>query len=452
MRRFVGFSVTACAAIGVGFVIGAPKSADAVGPGCSELAGQSVDYNGASGTVNIGAGVFNAGDVLVFALDTLVLVNLGLRVEALINGPVSIFQNVAPTATGAQSVSITVPQSGNYTLQGNSGFGATAADEFRVTFLGCNVGGAKQAIAGQAARASFAQQSGLVFQRTANLLLNKPENRVNPNVQTGALPQAGLLGSAGQGSGPFGVWADFTWSGLENDDAAVGSDANVFTLTGGYDTPLTDRLIAGAAVSLGGATFDPTATNDSAHEINVGITPYLAYQIDDVFALQAAAGWTHARGFAETGGVDGDYAANRYFLAGEASAFKTWGDFSLFSSVGVLWGQSFQQAYTDDRGLEFGSVRTNLGSVSVTAQPSYLFTVDAAAGDFIEPYILGQYSYDFSQTKVAGAANDPDEVLLGAGVNGFTGDGLSGAVEFSRTVGREDNTATSVRATVRIDF
>lgn len=439
--RSLNFAALIAAGVIICSSLVAPKDAGAVGAGCSALAGQSRPI---AGVANF-TGEFEAGDALTFRI-TITAAGTSPAVDIF---GVAAAPGVFPVANAV----VTVVSASTGTLNFGGGFqapigGATGT----LTFIGCNSEGALQSISGQAARASLTQQSGLVFQRTGNLLLNKPANRVNPDLQTSSLPQAGLTGGAGQGAEPFGVWADFTWSGLDNDDAATGSDANVFTLSGGYDTPVTNRLIAGAAVSFGGATFDPIASDDTAHEINFGVTPYVAYQVDEIFALQAAAGFTHARGFAEIGDVDGDFATNRYFVAAEASAFQAWDEISLFSSVGILWGQSFQQAYTDDAGSEFGSIRTNLGSVSVIAQPAYLITLDPDAGDFIEPFLLGQYSYDFTQTKVRGAANDPDEFLLGAGVNAFTGDGLSGTLEFNRTLGREDNTATTVRATGRMDF
>ncbi|MEM6492460.1 MAG: hypothetical protein AAF684_11250, partial [Pseudomonadota bacterium] len=103
-------------------------------------------------------------------------------------------------------------------------------------------------------------------------------------------------------------------------------------------------------------------------------------------------------------------------------------------------------------GADVDGQRMQIGSMTATAQPSWLIAVDEAEGAYLEPYLLAQYIRDFGFTKTPGAANDPDAVLLGVGAYGYYGDGVSGSIEATRIVGREDQTATSARATVRVDF
>ena len=240
--------------------------------------------------------------------------------------------------------------------------------------------------------------------------------------------------------------------GLENHAAVTGSDGHSFALAAGYDQRLTEALTLGAAISFGGSVFEGRSANAEAYETSFGLTPYIAYQIDDRFTLQGLVGYDSASGNVDIGGIDGDYQADRFFAAVDASAFENWGDFSVFASVGVFWGQACQHSYLDESDTYADGVRTQLGSLSATAQPAYLIMVDEGDGFFVEPFLLGRYDYDFSITKVRGEANDRDAFLVGAGANLFYGDSLSGTVEASQTLGREDKGATTARATVRVDF
>jgi len=75
------------------------------------------------------------------------------------------------------------------------------------------------------------------------------------------------------------------------------------------------------------------------------------------------------------------------------------------------------------------------------------------AGDtFLEPYATFEYGYDFAITKIPGATNDRDAFRIGGGANLYAGESISGAVEATRMLGREDQDETAARATLRVDF
>jgi len=289
---------------------------------------------------------------------------------------------------------------------------------------------------------AISQQRSLVFQRTQQLAIRRPALRDAAPAGPGAAGQAG--------GAPFGVWGDIAVGGLEDRTASNRSQTKSAALVLGADTPLSDDFLVGAALTSGVIFGQDDADGDERFEADFGLLPYFAYQLDDRFSLQGAFGLSGAFGTAENAGVVGDTRAFRYFASLEASYFESWGDFSLYTGLSGLWGQGFQAAYTDERDQRFGSVQTRLGNMTLTLQPSYLIEWESQGG-FIEPYVLTSYSYDLSQTKTAGAANDPDAFDVGVGMNLFFDD-LSGTLEVSRTLGREDISATTGRVTVRIDF
>ena len=243
------------------------------------------------------------------------------------------------------------------------------------------------------------------------------------------------------------MWGDLAITGLEDRNATTRSETQTAAFVLGADVAGSDRLLVGAAFTSSILFAQDDADDDDRFESDFGVLPYFAFQIDDRFSLQGVSG---AFGRTENDGAEADTRAFRYFLSAEAGYFESWGDFSLYTALSGLWGQSFQAAYTDDADQRVGSIRSRLGSLTFTAQPSYVFDWESQDG-FVEPYALFSYSYDVTQSKTAGAANDPDAFDVGLGANLFF-DGVAGTVEASRMLGRENVSATTGRMTVRVDF
>lgn len=258
------------------------------------------------------------------------------------------------------------------------------------------------------------------------------------------------VGAPGQGgSDAYGLWSDLAVTGLEDRGAATRSQTRSGAIVFGADTQATQRLLVGAAVTSSLTFIRDDADGDDRREADVGLLPYVAYQIDDRFSLQGAAGGSMAFADLENDGAAAETQAFRYFVSAEAGFFESWGDYSLYAGVSGIWGQGFQQGYTDAAGLRTPPIRSRLGSVAITAQPGVLFELGSDA--FIEPYAVATYSYDVAQSKVAGAANDPDAIDAGVGANLFFGP-FSGVLEITRMFGREDVGATTGRVTIRGDF
>ena len=207
--------------------------------------------------------------------------------------------------------------------------------------------------------------------------------------------------------------------------------------------------LIGAALAASWADTDTPDDRFSQDEFSLTFAPYAAYALDDVFAIDGSFGYGVGLSDTErTGGVEGDAVNHRYFGSVNGTARKYWGDFGLFGSVGALWTQSFQGAYAETDGTRVGSQTIELGRLSAKVQPSYLIPFDLVT---VEPFVSLGYSYDYTLTKITGAANDRDQVDLKLGANIF-GDGISGGLEFETGFFRENERRSSVAATVRIQF
>lgn len=265
---------------------------------------------------------------------------------------------------------------------------------------------------------------------------------------------AGRTGlSAGDDDQRWGGWGNVSWSGIEDKSAVAGQKGGVFTGIVGADYAIQDGLVAGMALSLGGGHFDSQVSLLEVRDRAFGITPYLAWQIDDIFSLDGLINYTIGRGeTVRNHTITGNYDLHRYYLAANGNYFNSWGDFSLFGTIGLSFGQSFEGAYTENDGSIVKSRQSRLGTLNLEVKPAYLFTLNRQTGLFLEPYLLGAYNYDFTASKITGHPNDNDAFRVGGGMSLFSGNGVSGSVEASTMLGRRQQRDTNVSGTVTFAF
>ena len=434
----LGLSLAALVVIAFGH----SEKAHALSAGCEAL--NSAGFIGPGNS--IGPEDFNAGEVIVVSIS----VAAGMNVNVLGSFPTP-SPLLSVTIGNVGSNTFVVPVTGPGTIQNTS-----VGDSVDVSCAAGATEAQQQSSANAAAISMSSGSGGLVSGRTNGLTGGSPAGRTGgADVQTGLIDlSAGRQGmAAGYNESPWGVWANFTWSGIEDTTAVAGQDGNVVIGVAGADYLVSEGFIVGGAISVGGASFDSTVAQFDTDEMGIGITPYLAYQISDLITLDAMIGYNFAVGEstrAET--ITGHYGIHRYFVGSNLSYFQAWDRFSVLASGGVIWGQSFENAYGESDGTQVSSRQVDLGSFSILAQPAYLIDLDARAGFFLEPYVLAEYSYDFVISKIAGHNNDRDAFRLGLGFNIFDGQHISGNLEASSTIGREDQRTVSVLGTLRYSF
>jgi len=75
-----------------------------------------------------------------------------------------------------------------------------------------------------------------------------------------------------------------------------------------------------------------------------------------------------------------------------------------------------------------------------------------------EPFVSATYEQDYSMTEIAVTTgpqpdNDRDDVLFAAGVRYFgANNGISGYLDWTRRLGREDFDEDTFTASIRVDF
>lgn len=319
-------------------------------------------------------------------------------------------------------------------------------------------------------RAAASNTSGLVGSRTASALGPAPGGGGGAGGgpgDTSGLFDSGFISasgvqlsesgmSAGGGDGKIGVWVNSAWSGIEDDLSSTAFDGDVITVMGGVDYLFTDRLLAGLAVGYENTDLDTIFNNGTLESDGFTVAPYLGFIINRFFTADLSGGYSSGStdltridlvGTTVTGDMDWD----RWFLAANLNAYYSIGKFRLAGRVGYLWVQETQDQFTESDGTVVGEQDIDLGQVRVGGQIGYSL-------GRVEPYLTGTFEYDADRTDVVvGAgqeqpANDETGFEVGGGVRFALSDRVTGGVEATTHLGRENFSSTTVQGTLRLKF
>lgn len=324
----------------------------------------------------------------------------------------------------------------------------------------------------QDAAQSASQISNIQQQQTSNLLLtrirqisqNSPRRQsptitppdfgpaINPEFRFETNGQ-----NAGDSEARHGFWGNLAIT--HNQDHHQSSDYT--SLQGsaviGIDTYLDDMWLIGSAINLEYARLSRQNNQMEMNSSGIGISPYLTYQLDDVFSISSLANITYSHnhsGFNNGTKIDQD--SIRWNIAVQGDGFWSRDNWGLLAGIGLSYGQTHLLETKDNNGTDVTGQTTRLGTAQLTLQPSYYWQYDHDLS--LEPYLLAQYNYDYSMTKISTSTtephhpNDQDSFRLGFGLNLFNSSNISGNIEASTVLGRDNYSETSLTGNIRIQF
>lgn len=277
-------------------------------------------------------------------------------------------------------------------------------------------------------------------------------------VSAGEGASGGVEGGAGQGvGGAIGVWGNFTGGIVGDDTASVDSDGSLYIGTVGADYRATAELLIGAALSVESLNvdFEPQGVTGNFEQTAVTISPYLAYQITDLFSVTAAAGYTlgTAEVSATTGGqtITGEADVARRFLSVSGAANTVIDNvITLGGDATLLYLHSKTDEYTASDGTTVTEDDSDLIRMSVGTRVGYLYGL---SGLTLEPFATLGYAYDVARqdNAAAGHPDDKSELRLGGGLALYSADYGVGALEV-KTKFRENVNETTFGLTYRYQF
>ena len=223
---------------------------------------------------------------------------------------------------------------------------------------------------------------------------------------------------------------------------------------GGIDFRVWDTTIIGVALGFDKSDIDTGFNNGNQNTDTITIAPYFGALLDDTLSLDFSIGYSNASydQFRTTGTtrVTSNPTADRWFGALNLNAIKFVDNWIISGRVGTVYASSIIKGYTESNGATVATSRTKLGSVSIAGEVSYIM-------DEWEPFLNISYQYDHQLKEVVAASgpqptNDRDDVLLSTGVRYFESSGITGNLEYSKRLGRDNFSEDRVSLTIRVDY
>lgn len=253
---------------------------------------------------------------------------------------------------------------------------------------------------------------------------------------------------------PWNVWASYSGnnSRIRYTNAAATStrtDSDVDATVVGGDYAWSPKLALG--ISLGfdrgsgsgqTAAFAATSTGTRGYTI----APYLAYQIDKVWALDASAGW--GEGDFSSGTIKAD--SKRWFATGNLGYDRWVKNWQFSGKLSYLHGE---EKYADSRNN--GVVQARTASKNAVDQAR----IGVKAGYWMNgfmPYAGLLYVSDLRRASSVGGGFDPlgrSAWLLSIGANFFSlSSKLTGGIAFEQENGRNNSKNETVMANINLRF
>jgi hypothetical protein len=239
---------------------------------------------------------------------------------------------------------------------------------------------------------------------------------------------------------PITIWGHGSFTDIENTRNRTGEDSRYDGSVWGYnlgaDYRFSPALVAG--MSVGYAQTDITTTFDSGtyDEDTWNLSPYVIYRPSDMLTFSAIGGYAFGNvARSRNGTVTGNTDSQSWYLQVDArQTFQPIADspFRVTGGLGALTSRNTLAAYTESDGNRVEESSVNTVQLKPNAELAYDFQISQTS---LTPYVKAGYIHDFTdQTNGDAGAFD-----LGGGVRFASGGtGLSGSLEGSRMVGRDD--------------
>ncbi|MGE5477535.1 MAG: autotransporter outer membrane beta-barrel domain-containing protein [Bacteroidales bacterium] len=277
-------------------------------------------------------------------------------------------------------------------------------------------------------------------------------------------PRSEVIGgnakAAGDPVGKTAFWVNGGNAWVSNDQSGVNFSGTIQTGLVGMDHQFNDRILGGVALGYEHPDIKTKFNAGTFEGNNWAVSPYVGYIINNVFSVNAVAGytWVNYDTTRSNGAVSGSISGERMFGNLNAVAATRIDNWYLGSTIGYMYLLETQEAYTE-RGTGAVSNPENqirLGQWRWTNKVGHSFIEEW--GGYM-PYASVRLEYDSSHTPsgVADAigtpvANDRFGATFGLGADVAVGNDTTFSLEGSSTEFREHLSTYSVNGTLRVKF
>jgi len=267
--------------------------------------------------------------------------------------------------------------------------------------------------------------------------------------------------NAGDGTYLYGAWGSYSYTDFENDFASTAFDGRRHGGLVGLDVSPWEGLLLGVAVGYEDSDIDTDFNLGNQETDGFTVAPYLGALINDTWSVSAGFGYSSLDTDqfrilpGTTTRVTSSPDSDRWFAMFNLNGLTTYDNWIIGGQIGVLYARNEQDAYVETNTATgvttaVAAMDTKLAQFNIGADVAYSY------GEF-EPFARVMYENDISQTEIGviggpQPAFDDDDVLLGFGMRYFGANSLTGNLEFSTRLGREDYDEYDISATIRYDW
>lgn len=268
-----------------------------------------------------------------------------------------------------------------------------------------------------------------------------------------------LDGSLGVNAGdgvtiPYGIWGNYSFTDFENDLSSTAIDGSSHSFLGGVDFRIWEKTVVGVAFGFDKSDIDTGFNSGNQNTDTITIAPYFGTVLDDTLSFDFSIGYSNVSydQFRTAGitQVTSAPTADRWFGSFNMNAIKFVDNWILSGRVGSVYAKSTIKGYTESNGSTVATSRTKVSSVSIGGEAAYILKN-------WEPFVNVAYQYDYQLKEVVVAtgpqpSNDKDDVLFATGVRYFQESGITGNLEYSKRLGRDNFDEDRISLTLRIDY
>ena len=266
----------------------------------------------------------------------------------------------------------------------------------------------------------------------------------------------GETGLAGAARGArWNTWASIGQTQLDYEWQPLRSGGDVNNAVLGLDYRWSDKATVGVSLAFDETKIATTFNSGRLTGDGVNVTPYLGYQFDPNWSLDAALGMGRAKSQSvdnSFGSITGNSTSNRAFGSASLNYSRWVGNWEFSGKAMLVQTEERTSQYTLSNGQVVQGSAQRLSQARLGAQVGYV------AAEGLNPFVGLAYVNDLhrpTQTNPLGfrtnPANDRDGWVLSGGLN-FIGKGaLSGGVLLTAEDRREQKQA-SIMANIAVRF
>ncbi len=255
----------------------------------------------------------------------------------------------------------------------------------------------------------------------------------------------------------YGVWGNYSYTNFENDLSSTAIDGRSHGLLGGVDFSFWENTIIGVALGYETGDIDTQFNGGNQETDSYTIAPYFGAILSDTWSIDFSLGYSNVEydQFRTLPGtttrVTSTPEADRWFGALNLNGVTYHNNWIFGGRIGASYARSTIGTYAESNATLVNESQNTVGTASAAADVAY------SMQNNFEPFVNLSYQHDFSLSKISvltgpQPSNDTNDFLLTLGVRYFDKNGMSGNIEYSKRLGREDFSEDRVGVTLRVDF